>query len=114
MRYTTTWLLTALAGVLLVGLVPGTALANWGGDSCKTECVQDYFECIKEPDTCRATCRDTLWADLRGCWGIRGDRDARRQCMKDAKADYEVCVDGCGELSCGEIATACWQECSEP
>ena len=62
----------------------------------------------------RATCNETLWSDLRGCWGIRGDRDARRQCMMDAKAARELCLDGCDEPSCGEVATACWQDCSEP
>jgi hypothetical protein len=114
MRSPTTWILTALAGTLLMGAVPGTALSYGDAYSCHTECVQDYFECVREPDTCQAMCKDTLWAHLKDCWSIRGDRDARRQCMKEAKAAYQACRDGCGTLTCGEIAHQCWQECSQP
>ncbi len=111
MRCSTTWIVAALAGTLLLAMAPGTALADAGSFSCKGECVQDYFDCIKETDTCRATCNDTFWTDVKVCFGIRDDREARRQCFKDAIGAYRMCLDNCGVLSCGELARACWQSC---
>ena len=109
MRWTT-WIVAALAGILLLGMAPGTTLAD-GDHSCKRECVHDFFDCVRDTATCSKTCNAAVWTDLKGCFGIRGDRAARRQCIKDALSTYRMCLDDCGVISCGEIARQCRDSC---